>query len=755
MRKALLFIFFTYTLAISAQKIQVLNSEDGIPLIGATLLFQQADSKTFYRSTDKNGTIVLLESDYKNLAYLLVQTSYIGFENRDDTIFSGKTKIIKLNPKEYLIEDIVVTAQYAPTSIEKSIHKVKVISRKKIEEMAAVNLEDVLTNELNVRISQDNILGSGMSLQGISGQNVKILIDGVPVIGRLDGQIDLNQINLNNIERIEIVEGPLSVNFGSNALAGTINIITKKESKERFYAAINSYTENIGTYNLETNFGFSPNKKQNIHLSLGRNYFDGWSSGDEFLPSFDSQLADSGRVQQWNPKEQYFGRIQYNLKIKDLLFSYKGEVLNEKISNFGLPRRTTNSYVAFDDNYYTKRIDNAVFASGKINQYLSVNWTAAFNDFERIKESKRKDLVTLLSTRIPESTNNDTQDTSDFSLAMSRGSIATTFDSTWYNFELGYDINVENASGKRIDGGEQQIGDYAAFFSSELNFKNLVVKPAIRYSYNTQYDAPLTPSINLKYAKSNRTFRFSYAKGFRAPSLKELYFNFDDVNHSLFGNSDLKAEESNNYTGSVRQKFIIKETLLKAEISGFYNEIYNQISFAQANLTGGDTLVYFNIGERKTKGVNLNFSVLYENFQLNLGGSYIGRSNQLAEESPINAFSYATEYIANLSYLIKKPKIKVAVFAKHQGELPGFGYDQNSEIVEQTIESYQLVDATISRQFWKKRFNAAIGCKNIFDVQNVQATLSGGAHSGSGSSISIGTGRTVFIKLGLKLNKKS
>jgi outer membrane receptor for ferrienterochelin and colicins len=117
------------------------------------------------------------------------------------------------------LETFVVTAQYEKTTKEKAVNKIRVISREKIDALAAVNLGDVLKNELNIRLSQDNILGSFMSLQGISGQNVKILIDGIPIIGRLSGNIDVSQINLNNIERIEIVEGPLSTIYGSDSLA--------------------------------------------------------------------------------------------------------------------------------------------------------------------------------------------------------------------------------------------------------------------------------------------------------------------------------------------------------------------------------------------------------------------------------------------------------------------------------------------------------------------------------------------------------
>ena len=72
-----------------------------------------------------------------------------------------------------------------------------------------------------------------MSMQGISGENVKILIDGVPVLGRLDGNIDLSKINLNDVDQIKVIEGPQSVSYGTNGMAGTINIIIKKDQKKK------------------------------------------------------------------------------------------------------------------------------------------------------------------------------------------------------------------------------------------------------------------------------------------------------------------------------------------------------------------------------------------------------------------------------------------------------------------------------------------------------------------------------------------
>ena len=120
-----------------------------------------------------------------------------------------------------------------------------------------------------------------MSIQGLSGQNIKILIDNVPVIGRLGGNIDLGHINLSNIERIEIVEGPLSVNYGTDALAGTINLITSKTLTQNQSLKLSSYYESVGKYNFTSNY-MKKIGTNNFSILVGRNYFDGWSKSEKF-----------------------------------------------------------------------------------------------------------------------------------------------------------------------------------------------------------------------------------------------------------------------------------------------------------------------------------------------------------------------------------------------------------------------------------------------------------------------------------------
>ncbi|HMR43096.1 MAG TPA: TonB-dependent receptor plug domain-containing protein, partial [Saprospiraceae bacterium] len=194
---------------------------------------------------------------------------------------------------ELLLKDVVVTAQYAPTDSKNAVHPIRTIRQETIQQRGANNLEELLNQELNVRIQQDLILGSALSLQGVSGQNVKIMIDGVPVIGRMGDNVDLSQINLHQIERVELVEGPLSVQYGTNALGGVINLISKKSQLKKFETGATLQAESAGWKNWAANLGARLHPKILWQISGGQNNFEGLS-------------ADSTRAMLWNPKAQKF-----------------------------------------------------------------------------------------------------------------------------------------------------------------------------------------------------------------------------------------------------------------------------------------------------------------------------------------------------------------------------------------------------------------------------------------------------------------
>lgn len=121
------------------------------------------------------------------------------------------------------LNEVVITAQFSPKNIANSIYKVDVINKKELNRKVVVNVKDLLQQEMNLDLSQNSVFGSSVNVQGISKENVKVLIDGIPVIGRLNGVLDLSQISLSTIERVEIIKGPVSVFYGTDAMGGIIN----------------------------------------------------------------------------------------------------------------------------------------------------------------------------------------------------------------------------------------------------------------------------------------------------------------------------------------------------------------------------------------------------------------------------------------------------------------------------------------------------------------------------------------------------
>ncbi len=280
--------------------------------------------------------------------------------------------------------EVVITGQYKPQSVKNSVYQVRTISKERIQQQGAAKLQDVLNNELNIRFSQDVATGgSDITMMGLKGQNVKILIDGVPMVGRqgTSNEININQIDVNSIERIEIVEGPMSVVYGADALAGVINIITKKAGGAKLSVTAKVHEETIGK-----EYGFQQgihnqyagltwrNKNWEIGGGFGHNYFGGWKD-----TATDRELV-------WHNKDQITGNgfIGYNHGKINLRYRFDG--LDEIIYN---PGNFVNDYpaaadtLAFDQEYLTRRLMQQLQAAYTVNSNLSFQAQAAYTDYSR------------------------------------------------------------------------------------------------------------------------------------------------------------------------------------------------------------------------------------------------------------------------------------------------------------------------------------------------------------------------------------
>ena len=679
----------------------------------------------------------------------MVLVSHVGYQTLRDTLRDAAPKLFTLHPDAVAMREVVITGQYGPTQADQAVHKVRVLDQVHLQRLAANDLGDALRNELNIRLSQDNALAAtSMSMQGLGGENVKILVDGVPIIGRQDGNLDLTQIDLNGIERVEVVEGPLSVSYGTNALAGTINLITRKHAPEQLRTRVTTYAEHIGRLNL---WG-SVSKRwggHHLNLDLGRDFFSGWTPGQSGLPDLSPQLADTSRWRQWKPREQYNARLNHRWVHGRWQLGYKGEFSDDVITDRGRPAAPYYD-VAFDTRSRTVRIDNALFADHYWKNGRKMNMLAAHDRYKRTSNTWRRDL-TDMDQMVP----SGIQDTSLFTLTNLRAVYMSAADSARLRYEVGTDLNHETVSGDRIgDGGGKQIGDYAVYTSLEYRpVRSLVLRPGARYAHNTAYGAPVVPSFNLRWQlDSALTLRASYARGFRAPSLKEIYLLFVDVNHNIQGNTELKAERSHNLSTSLtftRPRAIGR---WRAEVGAFYNDVEDLITLAMVE---GTLYSYINIGSYRTMGGNLGAGWEGARWAFILGANLTGRSDDLATEQE-DEWLWAHEVRANVARTWEQQGWSAQVFCKYQGPLQNYAYRSDGTVGRSTMDGFAVADASLTKQIWRRRLGLTMGCKNLFDIQNINTTMTtnDGAHGGGDMNIPMMTGRFWFVRLVLAFEGK-
>ena len=277
---------------------RVVEAVGGLAVPGATVTFE---------ASGKASAPVMLAADSEGRFQLPPQTSGVGkitaigfepleFRHAGDGDLA--LKVLRLQAKPYALQAAVVTGQIGQTTAHQAVQPVVVIDRRSIERIGAVTLRDILLTQSNLQLGQDAQIGTQVKLLGLSGQHIQVLIDGLPVIGRLDGSIDFDQLPLDQVERIEIVEGPMGVEYGSEAIAGTIHLITRRGlakeaagAPDGVRAGARGVVESVGRYQGSGYFEVGGVAGGRLDGRLSRLYFDGYNPPER-----------SSRLLLWKPK---------------------------------------------------------------------------------------------------------------------------------------------------------------------------------------------------------------------------------------------------------------------------------------------------------------------------------------------------------------------------------------------------------------------------------------------------------------------
>ena len=602
---------------------RILDAE-GQPLPMATVQVQGAGKGTVsamdgsyqYKFPTKGGyRISIRYTGYETLGVLLKI-------NRDTTVD------FRLEPAQSRLEAVVVTGTRTPKTLKDVPVVTTVISSKEIERTGALTIADVLQTEIpGVEFSRQMDGQVVMNMQGMGGSDVLFLIDGERMAGESLNNIDYERLNIDNIERVEIVRGAGSALYGSNAIGGVVNIITKE-------------AEQPWSLNVNGRYGSHREQKYGATLGFDRKNFN--SMTDISYKTVDTYTLH-GRDSASSPSIIYGGRtLNANQR-----FRY------DFLPNLSLKLR--GGFYHRERDYSQTRIDRYIDGTAgalltyDIDEKAHLHADYAFDRYDKYRH-------------LPRAGRSD----QEYSNMQNKANVQFDYDFSAENrFTAGVEYLNETLLSNQFD--TTSSGAYrnyrahtaVAYAQHDISFKQRwFLVYGLRMDYNSGFKLPhLSPKASLMYKIHPVSLRLSYAGGFRAPSLKEMHSNYDMGNLGwfiIYGNPNLKPEKSQNVMLSV--EYAHKNASLTA--SGYYCYTRDKITTVY-NLVQ-DTAFYRNANRSHTAGADVSLMLkLPYGFGIKLSYAYVFDRQK---EGGVNV-SYARPHtgVARFDYHLEKGWYRLGV----------------------------------------------------------------------------------------------
>jgi len=562
---AIVFLIFSCLLAIpvSAQKIITgsVFDNDNEALAGVSVWIKELSN--IATATELDGTYSLYLPDDKEYT---IQVSYIGYMDQNRKIKQNEPDKINfyLKEKEVDLGVVVITATRTPKLLKNSPIITKVITENEIKKVDATHIGELLQSELpGIEFSYSMNQQVALNMQGFGGNSVLFLMDGERIAGETLDNIDYNRLNLDNIERIEIIKGASSSLYGSNAVGGVVNIISKNPV-EPWAVNLNS---RIATHNEQRHGGsvsFNTGKFNSMtnvqHTSI-----------DEYKMKNEGDYSKVLGNRTWNFKE----RLQYTVNDKLNFTGRAGYYLRER-----------DSQATSKDRY--RSFNGGVKGDYIFNEKSNMELAYSFDQYDKSEY--------FLDTKkdIKEYSNVQHSIRGLYNLSLDEKNTLTVGGDYMRDYLMSYQFK-DNGSYR------QYVAD--VFVQLDMNpIENLNVITGLRYDYFSESSLNhFSPKIGFMYKVGNCSLRGSYAAGFRAPTLKEMYMDFDMASVlMIYGNPDLKPESSHNLSLSAEYT----KSYYNFSLTGYYNQVDNRITTAWNQALKG--MLYTNINEITITGIDAN-----------------------------------------------------------------------------------------------------------------------------------------------------
>jgi len=653
------------------------DSDSDEPLEFANVFFDGTEIGTV---TDEDGYFYFSEIPFNSGT---LRVSMMGYEPISQSIqFPFNTRLeLSLNRTLIEMSSIVITGTRTERYLKDVPVTTQVLKGDKLRESGPMDVSQIL-NELTGVAVVENQFGTGIELAGFGADHILVLIDGMEILGRTNGQLDISQIATDQIERIEVVKGASSALYGSEAMGGIINIITKKPQKD-FNISLSGDAGSYGRLNGDvTLMGGIGNWRSKLFVN--RRKYGGNDSNN-------SSLWENGSSY---TKYNTGFRIE-NPKILDGILRLDNRTFIE--------RKILNTEDLFEDITDNMRITNRLEYEGN-RKSIQYKTGMEYSYFNHLYEQF---VMTSGKTKASDTTIDNL-----FKIDM-------TFQKEISNHLLngGVGYEYESIESDRINTNRQNSNLVFGFAQDEwqLNPK-LTFLAGFRVDGHSLYGNYLSPKFSLMFKPEPISrIRVSFGNGFKAPTFKELFLDYQvlQIDYNIIGNPNLEPEISNSLIFDMERWHTNK---YHGRVNIFYNEIKNLIDYVSKGYDEKGQHIWqtANIYKAITKGFDIDLTYFFtRKIELAIGYSYLDTWD-VDNESPINL---RAKHKGNSKLRIQFPfDIYYNIRAQYVGERY-FGEEGVTDGIFQGswIDEYFLLHTNLTVPLIKK-IELNVGVNNVTDV---------------------------------------
>ena len=669
------------------------------------------------------------------------------------------------------LDEVVVTATGTPHTLKDVPVQTEIISRKQIEQLGAASFEDILSQLSAGFDFNAGDMGSQMTLNGLGNNYILIMIDGKRLNGDNGGENDLGRIDPHNIDHIEIVKGAGSALYGSDAMAGVINVITRRHDDQALYLENTTRGGSYMDLRQHNSIGFSVGRFTSL-TTFQMQHTDGWQNTAEEDPAqteyhiFDSRnktvnMYTNGQIGQritYTPSDRlsfeadgylYRKRIfrptngrhpSCDVNTFDMKYRDAGASLGSEYKLKGTDRITLD--VSWDRHAYYYHYTDTTLEEGYDPNGNYTPYYPYFPDQEHLQSDQQRTMAELKGV---------------FSLPY--GNLLSV--GAEYRFDYLH-------APMRVKGGKADDWTTALYLQDEYTGVDwLNMTAGIRLIENKAFGFHATPKISAMFKVADLRIRTGWSRGFKSPTPKEQGYHYlrtmGATTFFYMGNPDLKPQTSDYLSAGVE----FSRGGFSASVTGYRNELYNMITLVNVPLSQipageapeymGDgsgqitPRMYMNMEDARTMGVDASLTWRITS-DITLGGSYSWLDTK--------AHVYDTKHS-------RLNEVTIDGMAHHKGNVYGTWQHRYNDAYRLGIGLYGRASSTRyyqnngngkPYQIWKLTsthdlgrgkngltWRLEVGMDNILDYKE---TTPHGLHYGTTSP-----GRTFYCTLSLKFSK--